>query len=188
MCFDPLSIALIAGGAAISAASSISAGNSKANAEMVIAKNNATSKEMQAQQNRLGGDAERIAAQYEARLMDEKRKQMAGKQNATFAGQGVLIDEGTPVDAAIDSAIEFDQDKAAIEYKGLARANQLYKQAALNEKDAQLELQGGMIKAKAAKKEGQLGAWKAVGSALTSAPVMTGASSALKSFTGSFKK
>ena len=58
------------------------------------------------------------AAEYDADMLDDKKKRMLGKMQTMSAKSGVLINQDSALDAQIDVGSEFAADRLAILYRG----------------------------------------------------------------------
>lgn len=166
------SLMLLAAGTAVSAGVSIYQGQMQADAARAAASINAESQRMQADLERQKGDAAAIAAQNAARREQEKVKRLQAQQQNMFAAEGILIDEGSPLEILIDTAREGAMDVAAVENRGRIEALNARKQAAVREYQADLEIQKGEIQADAAERSGWIGALGAGVRFMTGDPVL----------------
>ena len=120
-------------GAVVSAAGSIMSAQAQANA----ANAQAAAYEAQAQLQQRQARAEMMAGQREAAKKSRELDVITAKQRLSYSTAGVLIDGGSPVDVAVDTAREGALDVAAIQWNAEVKSGNYNYQAQISQMNAQ---------------------------------------------------
>lgn len=135
--------ALTIGAMAFSATAAIQGGMQQA----ALHRYNASVSEMNARSSREW-------AQYEARRHEEKSAAFLARQEAAFAGNGVVGTEGSPLLMMADTAANAELDRLAIIHKGELQATRYYNEAQGSRFGAQIAMESAYMKAGASLLQG----------------------------------